>query len=78
MNKNIQYTILTRTKTRIRQRTGGSKMVENHRKRRDFVGKHDILGKQLMEELQRYLRGTTQATEIEKANSQTEHTCYVQ
>lgn len=53
-------------------------MVENHRKRRDFVGKHDILGKQLMEELQRYLRGTTQATEIEKANSQTEHTCYVQ
>lgn len=28
MNKNIQYTILTSTKTRIRQRTGGSKMAQ--------------------------------------------------
>lgn len=27
MDKNIQYTILTSTQTRIRQRTGGSKMV---------------------------------------------------
>lgn len=57
MDKNIQYTILTSMKTRIRQRTGGSKMVRRTIERGEiFVGKHDILGK-----LKRYLRGATQA-----------------